>query len=113
MPSLDRRITITLAVAGMYNQYGEWVPGTSSDLEIWAGRDDLSQEDIAREEGMRTDVRRRWRIRWRRDLALANVQNLSVTEGAVSFNVLGLVEDTGRDMSVRHRWMILEGLAIT
>ena len=111
MAGLDRRITINIQAEGEYVR-GEFVEGEPTPHSVWASRRDLSQEDTIDAGGQRTEKRRTWRIRWRRDFADMDVQRIGVVDGADTFNVLNFREDTGRDMDVRRRWLVIEGLAV-
>ena len=53
---------------------------------------DISQTDIAAEDGDRDVTRRDFRIRWRSEIADALASNLSVIEDGAEFDVLNVIE---------------------
>ena len=95
MPA-DRLITVNVIAEGQRNQYGEYVPGATTAFRTWATRQDLSQEDKEQEGGIRDETRRDWRIRWDSRIAVTPVSRLEVVDGGLTFNVLNLLEVTGR-----------------
>ena len=115
MPA-DRKITINVTTAGMRNMHGEYVPGSTTAIVVWASRRDKSQEDIEQEGGTITSTRRDWRIRWDRRIALTPVSALDVVDEGVTFNVLNMVEVTrqGRGQAdLRRRFLDVQGVHVT
>ena len=114
MPA-DRRITVNVEAEGDYNQYGEYVDGAVTPIEVWANRRDRRQEDIAEEGGMRDETRRDWRIRWDKRIASVPTSRLAVVDGAGTFSVLNVVEVTrqrqGQDL--RRRLLDVQGVYST
>ena len=115
MPA-DRLITVNVTGEGMRNQFGVFVPGTTTPLKVWASRWDRSQEDIEQEGGGADSTRRDWRIRWRSDVAEIPVSRLGVVDGAQTFEVINMVEVTrqGRNRAdLRRRFLDLQGVYTT
>ena len=112
MPA-DRLITVNLTGEGMRNQYGEYVEGEVTPIRTWATRMDKTQEDIEQEGGSRNETRRDWRIRWFAALDAAPVSLVSVVDGGQTFNVLNVIEDTGRNGDFRRRWLMIQGMHTT
>ena len=100
----------------MRNMHGEYVPGSTTAIAVWASRRDKSQEDIETEGGTLDSTRRDWRIRWDRRIALALVSMLDVVDEGVTFNVLNMVEVTrqGRGQAdLRRRFLDVQGVHAT
>ena len=112
MPA-DRLITVNLTVEGMRNQYGEYVEGEVTPIRTWATRMDKSQEDIESEGGSLNSTRRDWRIRWLAALDAAPISMVSVVDGGQTFDVLNVIEDTGRNGDFRRRWLMIQGVHTT
>lgn len=93
MPSLDRRITVRLSVEGT-NEFGEHEIAIT-DYPQWATRLDASVIDAATEGGAVTTSTRTYVVRWRREIADALVSGLTVIEGALTLNVLNVIEQAG------------------
>ena len=111
MPA-DRRITINVSAEGHRNEFGEFVEGTVTPLEVWASRRDQSLTDIATEGGTRDQGRRNWRIRWDARIANSTTANLEVVEGALTFTVANMSEVIAQRGApdLRRKWIDLEGL---
>ena len=115
MPA-DRKLTINVTTPGMRNMHGEYVPGSTTAIAVWASRRDRSAEDVATEGGARGETRRDWRIRWDGRIALTPVSQLEVMDGGVSFNILKLIEVTrqGRGQpDLRRRFLDVQGVHTT
>ena len=110
---LDRRITITIIGEGMRNEYGEFVPGATTNHRVWATTFDKSLEDIEGEGGVRNERRRDWRIRWDSRFLVDDLTRIEVQDGADAYNVLQMNEDTGRFGEVRRRWLVIQGVFST
>ena len=78
---LDRLITITYAVPGYRNDFGEYVEGAATDYRVWAELMPQELTDEAQQGGQNTTARRKWRIRWLATVRPANTVHLSVTDG--------------------------------
>lgn len=106
----DRVITLRIRESGTRNDYGEYVPGQVTEHRAWATRIDKSLEDIATEGGQSNEIRRTFRIRWRRDIvdaAAGFLDRLAVVENGQEFNVENLVEvEDGR-----RRFLDIEAVA--
>ena len=118
MQQLDRRITIQYeGPGGARNEFGEYVPGQTVNLTVWAQRYDLSAQDIEREGGVTTSARRDWRVRWTAALAGERLSDrfasLMVVDGGVTFNVTNVIELVGRDGLDRRRWLRFSGVYTT
>ena len=110
---LDRRITVIIEEPGHRNMYGEYIDGIEVLIPVWATRMDKSQEDIESEGGTRNSIRRDWGIRWFAALDASEVSLVSVDDGGLIFNVLNVIEDTGRNGDYRQRWMLIQGVHTT
>ena len=117
---LDRRLTITYTGPGTRNAYGEFVPATPTVWNVWASVDPLRQQTIFDEGGTANDRRRHWRIRFLPGLLAVRANLVTIDEGEtvdtvdmpdtpVLYRAYNIYEDTGRNMEVRRRWMIVEG----
>ena len=116
MATLDRILTLTIRTEGTRNEYGEWVPGTSTDYDVWARRQDVGVERVVQEGGVRTDARRTYRIRWRSDvdelLRMDGLSRLSLTEMGQALSVVRIVEvDEVYGMRSRRRFHVVEVIA--
>ena len=112
MPA-DRRITITVTAEGMRNIHGEYQEGSTTAIQVWATRRDLSQQDIIEAGGQRDETRRDWQIRWDSRIAVTPVSRLEVVDGGQTFNALNVIEDTGRNGDFRRRWLRIQGVYTT
>ena len=112
MPA-DRLITVTVTSEGMRNEHGEYVDGVVTAIRTWATRSDKSQEDKEQEGGALDVTRRNWRIRWLSGIADKPVSMVAVTDDGLAFNVLNVVEVTGRRGELRRRWLDIEGVHST
>ena len=108
MPGLDRRIVVRRATAGV-NQFGEPTV-TTADHGLWAEVADLSAFDVQDTGGTFVEAFRKWRIRWRSDLADAPTNEITVLDGGLSYNVTNIVRQ--EDRAERRRFMIVEGVAV-
>ena len=73
--------------------------------------------DIEEEGGSRTEVRRDWQIRWDKRISEIREEGLLVSlrvddKGKV-FNVLNVIEESGRDGDFRRRWLRIQGVFTT
>ena len=107
---LDRRITINVSTEGRRNEFGEYVEGSTISHGVWATRMDRSQKDIEDEGGTLTSSRRDYRVRWFPELAASPVALVEVVDDEVTFNVLNMIEETGRDGITRRRWLRISGV---
>ena len=108
MPGLDRRVIVRRSVETS-NQFGETVT-TDTDYPLWAGVSDLSAFDVESEGGTFTKRLRKWTIRWRSDLEMADTSELTVVDGEIAYDVTNVVRQ--QDGKERRKMMILEGVAI-
>ena len=116
--ALDRRITITYeAAGGGRDQHGEYQPAPIVTKGVWATTRDLSSQDIIEGGGSRTDVQRDWKIRWDKGIAEVREEgrltSLNVVDNGKSFDVLNVIEESGRDGDFRQRWLRLQGIFTT
>ena len=111
MPA-DRLITVNVMAEGMRNEHGEFVDGAVTAVRTWATRFDKSQEDKEQEGGQLDTTRRDWRIRWDSRIANTPASRLEVVDG-VTFNVLNMVEVTGRRGELRRRFLDIQGVHST
>ena len=107
MPSLDRRITVRSSVFET-NQFGE-TETVETDYPVWATRLDASAIDAATEGGDYNTATRTYVVRWRREIAVALVSELSVIEGALTLNVLNVIEQA-RERDERRRFLRIEAI---
>ena len=92
MPDLDRRIIVRRSVSAR-NQFGESVE-TTTDFPMWATRQDARQTDKAEAGGDLNTAARAYVIRYRAELAAALTSELSVVDGAHTFDATNIVEAT-------------------
>ena len=110
MPGLDRRITVSFESQGDYNDFGEFVQGVTTAIDVWAKRMDKSLMDIEEEGGTRNEANRKWWVRWRADFAAVPASRLSVIEDGVTFNVQNIIEP---ERTERRRFLEIEGVHST
>ena len=103
MPALDRRITVRRTET-RFNQYGEPTT-TKTDYPVWATRIDRSQEDIESAGGVLDQPARAYRLRWRREIAVAATSELSIIDGTL-LNATNVIEQTER--GERRRFLTIE-----
>ena len=110
MPGLDRRIVVRVAVSGT-NDFGEPTE-TTTDYPMWAGAADLSAFDVSEEGGEFTSRLRKWMVRWRSEIAVADLgtTQVRVIDDELIYNVTNIVRQ--QDGRARRRMMILEGEAV-
>ena len=109
----DRRISVNITGPGMQNQYNEYVPGDVTALTVWASKYDLRLIDVEEAGGVRSEVTRRWRIRYDPRIYDTPVDRLEIVDGAQTFNITQTREVTaqGRDRpDLRRRFMELTGI---
>ena len=117
---LDRRLTITYTGPGHRNQFGEFVPAVPEVWNVWASVDPLRQRTIFEEGGASDDRRRHWRIRFLPGILAVQANLVTIFEGEhvdtadmanapIIYRAYNIYEDTGRNMEVRRRWMVVEG----
>ena len=58
-------------------------------------------------------TRRDWRLRWDSRIAEIPVSRLAVVDGGLTFNVLNVVEVTGRRGELRRRFLDIQGVHST
>ena len=89
MADLDRRITLKLSSGGSRNQYGEWQAGTVVDHAVWAQRVDAIGDTDTGPEGDRHVSIRTYRVRYRGDVADADLSDLAIEAGGIVYTVTG------------------------
>ena len=119
MPTLDRIIEMTYTAASTRNEHGESVPGAVYLTEnTWAQRNDAGVVRKVTEGGVRTDIRRTYRVRWTsRIQALVSdgetgISRIGVTDEGETFRVFTISEvSTHERRDVRRRYFDLEAVA--
>lgn len=101
--ALDRRITIQRN-AGMRDQHGEFMDDWQDVDTVWASLFDASLDRETPPEGVRTYLDRKWRIRWRSDVAALDPATTRVVDGANTLTISGISEFTDRGRA-RRRWL--------
>ena len=119
MPA-DRLIFVNISTPSYRNEFGESVPGSVTPVRMWATRMDQPLNIIVETGGVRGELQRTWRIRWRADVAGSIATNLKVDDGSLDirgnniiWGVSNLVEITGQGQgrqSLRRRFLDIEGL---
>ena len=111
MPA-DRRIVVNVTSEGYRNEFGEFVEGTVTPLEVWASRRDVGQERKVERQGTRDETSRDWRIRWDSRIANSPTSLLKVEDGGETFTVTNMVEVTRqREVpDLRRRFLDLQGV---
>ena len=115
MPA-DRLITVNLTGEGMRNQYGEYVEGEVTPIRAWASKYDLRLIDVEEAGGVRSEVTRRWRIRYDPRIYDTPVDRLEVVDGVQTFNITQTREVTAQGRNrpdLRRRFMELTGIFTT
>ena len=109
---LDRSVVITFAMAGVYNQYGEYVPGRVVRFAVWAELRDSSLTDIAQQRGQLQRGTKVYRTRYLPDLELAPTSALTLNDGSVdafgmtiAYSIDDFREVVGRGSAQRRRFM--------
>ena len=111
MPA-DRRIVVNVTSEGYRNEFGEFVEGTVTPLEVWASRRDVGQERKVERQGTRDETSRDWRIRWDSRIANSPTSLLKVEDGGETFTVTNMVEVTRQREApdLRRRFLDLQGV---
>ena len=112
----DRQITVNVEAEGVFNEHNEYIPGPVTPLAVWAEKYDLRLVDIEEAGGTRSEVTRRWRIRYDSRIYDTPIARLEVLDGVQTFNITQTREITaqGRDRPVlRRRFMELTGIFTT
>lgn len=114
--ALDRPGIVRLIAPAERNDYGELVPGTATDYRVWFTRVDSPAERDTDPAGTRPVVQGRFRVRWFRELAEADIElgHLVILDGA-NFRITGMDEVDARDvrgdeqraLRTRRRWLEL------
>ena len=115
MPA-DRRITVNVEAEGYTNEHREYVHGEVTAYEVWASKYDLRLIDVEEAGGVRSEVTRRWRLRYDGRIYDTPVARLGVVDGVQTFNITQTREVTaqGRDRpDLRRRFMELTGIFTT
>ena len=107
---LDRRVTVILTATTLDDEGDE--QSSTVSLPLWATRTDGDVADTEEEGGSRDETRRDYRIRWRADIAGAFVSEVSVQDGALTFNALRVREETDSGRT-RKRWLTIQGVHST
>ena len=115
MPA-DRRITVNVEAESTRNEYNEYVPGEVTTYNVWASKYDLRLIDVEEAGGVRSEVTRRWRLRYDGRIYDTPVARLGVVDGTQTFDITQVREVTtqGRDLpDLRRRFMELTGIFTT
>ena len=114
MPA-DRRITVNVEAEGTRNEYNEYVPGDVAALTVWASKYDLRLIDIEEAGGVRSEVTRRWRLRYDSRIYDTPVDRLEVVDGTQTFDITQVREVTAqRDApDLRRKYIELTGIFTT
>ena len=97
MADLDRRTTLGIRGEGHRNEYGEWQPGVVTEHRVWAQRTDAVADNATGPEGHRHVSIRTFRLRYRGDVADAQVSDLSIESDGVVYTVTGRRQSDPRD----------------
>ena len=113
--ALDRPATVRLFGEGS-RETGEYVPGPATDFRVWLTRVDSPAERDTDQSGARPVVMGRFRLRWFRELAGADIElaHRVLLDGS-SFRITGIDEVDARDvrgdeqraLRTRRRWLEL------
>ena len=95
MASLDRIIDVDVQAPGAFVS-GVYVPGPVTTYRVWAERLSVGSTDIEERQGTRIETVVRWRIRWRVEIARADVDRVAVRAEERSWNVEGVSESDER-----------------
>ena len=106
---LDRPITVGIPSPGDFNDMGIYEPGAVVDYPVFATALDISVLRQLESGGARLDSDRVFRVRWFRELAVAPVTGLALTdELALTYTVTRVEEYVGRFGDIRRRWLDIE-----
>ena len=101
MPTLDRRIIVTITGPVTRNEHGEDVPGVVTSLPLWATRIDLTNEDIEQTGGTQGVVTRDFIVRFDDRIASTLTGHLAVVDGGLTMNVTNVTEASGERVERR------------
>ena len=117
--ALDRPATVRLKSAGRRNEHGEFVPGATTDHRVWATQIESTAARELEPEGSRQERIGRYRLRWFRALAEADValSHELVVDG-MTFLITSVAETDNRDqradlsraVRARRRGLAVEGV---
>ena len=114
MPTLDRRIVLSISNAASRNQHGELVHGVPTDLELWASQaidPELEREVVT--EGARLEGKRRWTVRYQTDLLAVRATAGTVTDEGTIYRVTFISEVAAdRWPYTRRRWITIDGVRV-
>ena len=96
MAELDRLITLNIEVPGSRNEHGEYVDGPVTAYRVWAFTDSSLNDIDLGAEGFRLSNTRRYRIRWRQDVATTPVAMLQIVDETGRVYVVTELEEEGR-----------------
>ena len=116
---LDRPATVRLNPSGRRNEHGEFVAGAATEYRVWATRIESGANRELEREGSRQERIGRYRLRWFRALAEADVAaGHELTVDGVTLLITSVAEtdnmdqraDTLRAVRARRRWLTVEGV---
>ena len=96
MADLDRLITLNIEGPGGRNQHGEYVDGPVTAYRVWAFTDSSLNDIDLGAEGFRLSNTRRYRIRWRQDVATTPVALIQVVDEIGRVYTVTRVDEEGR-----------------
>ena len=103
---LDTRITIGIEAAGMRNDRGEYVPGPTTNYEVWSDSRNAGSQDVEESSGITIREIRTFMVRYFAALATAPINFVSITGADGStWNVLNRA-----DSNERRRFITIEAI---
>ena len=112
----DRQITVNVEALGTRNAAREYIPGPVTPYAVWASKYDLRLIDVEEAGGVRSEVTRRWRIRYDPRIYDTPVDRLEVVDGVQTFDLTQVREVTAQGRGrpdLRRRFMELTGIFTT
>ena len=114
--ALDRVATVRIVGPAVRNEFGELTPAATTDYRVWLTRVDSPAERDTDPAGVRPVVQGRFRVRWFRELAEADIElgHILVVDDD-DYRVTGIDEVDARDvrgdeqraLRTRRRWLEL------
>ena len=104
------RLLIIQRDDGEDNEYGEYSPNWVDAYRVWALKRDRDLRERIEAGGTRTEKLRDWRIRWSSSLFAESTARLRVVDDGLTWNIVSMIEHTGRFRDVRRRFIDIQGV---
>ena len=78
--ALDREITIRIEAVGTRDNHGDYIPGPTTEYNVWAERSAAGSNDQPTSGGFITVSVQNYTVRWFKELELANLALVEVED---------------------------------